>query len=121
MTFTNTPDYETSTGWPTFENSYVVLEPMTKHVQQPTKYGLQDSWDCIVWKYEPTENTLIPYTGIRIFNKRIVGALSLAYKTGNPLAGHVHKGGKNGSAMVIENDGSPTMEVLAKLWQEANS
>lgn len=91
---------------------------MTKQLQQPTKFGTQDFWDCIVWQLSPETNELIPFSGVRIFNTKIVSALDLAYKTGRPIAGHVHAGGANGQATVVEADGSPTMELLEKLWSQ---
>ena len=116
MPFTPPPDFDNPEGWAYFVGKYVIVEPISKHYALDTKYGQQDAWDCVVWELSPANNELIPHPGIRIFNPKLIGSLDLASRTNNPLAGHVHKGGRNGNATVIVSDGSPTMDLLEKLW-----
>ena len=116
MTFTQPPNFDASFGWSSFTGKYVIVEPMSFQQELQTKFGMQNAWDCVVWELT-SDNELAPHTGIRIFNPILVDALSLAYRNGNPVAGHVHKGGRNGNATVIEDDKSPAMELLANLWK----
>jgi hypothetical protein len=118
MPFTQPPDFENATGWSSFVGKYAIVEPQHKEYQIQTKFGTQDAYDCIVWELIPGTNTLNPTSGVRIFNQRLVNALDVAYKTGQPLAGFVRKGGSNGNTTIIESDGSPTMTLLEKLWAE---
>ena len=123
MPFTPTPDFNQPFGWASFVGKYVVLEPKERLYGLQTRYGTQDAWDCTTWVLTRTENgnALIPHSGIRIFNSTLVMQLDKAYETGNPIAGHVHKGGSNGNATVIEVDNSPAMELLASLWADVES
>lgn len=114
MPFTKSPDFEKPEGWSMFVGSYVVVEPQSRLLQIKTKFGEQDAWDCTVWKCE--RDHLVPTTGIRIFNSKLVAALDLAYRQGAPMAGWVYRGGRNGTAVVLKDDSSPTMTLLEKFW-----
>lgn len=118
MPFTTPPDFENNEGWSSYKQKYVVLEPQSKQMQLATKFGVQDAWDCIVW--ELVKDHLEPHTGVRIFNPKLVNSLDLAYRQGAPLAGFVTSGGRNDAATVIINDGSPTMALLEKLYNDGN-
>jgi hypothetical protein len=116
--FTTAPDFDKLDGWSNYVSKYVVLEPRSKQIQIPTKFGTQDCWECVVW--ELVNDHLDPHPGIRIFNPKLVSSLDLAYSQGKPLAGFVTKGGRNGNATIIKDDTSPTMELLSRLWDNGN-
>lgn len=113
--FTAAPDFDNPVGWSDFVNEYVVLVPQQKQLQLTTKFGTQDAWDCVVWKL--CRDHLEPTPGIRIFNPKLVQTLDLAWDQGKPVRGYVQKGGRNGNATVLnDREVSPTMDLLARLW-----
>ena len=120
--FTATPNFDEAEGWTKFIGRYVVVQPQSRLSQVKTKFGNQDCWDCVVWEVSHNDfgNFLVPTPGIRIFNSKLVSTLDLAYSQGAPLAGLVYKGGRNGQATVMKDDGSPTMALLSTLWCEGS-
>jgi hypothetical protein len=118
MPFTEPPDFENPSGWSSYVGEYVVLEPIERLSQITTKFGVQNAWDCVVWKLNMDH--LEPTPGVRIFNPKLVSSLDLAARQNAPMAGFVSHGGKNGNATVLINDHSVTMELLDRLWNNGD-
>lgn len=110
MPFTQTPQYEDREKWPDFVGETVILEPIKKHERVPTKFGLQDCFEAIVWVLR--DGGLEPHAGIRIFNNRIISQLDVALRMQAPIAGQVERDGNSVKVMPLEADMEQYLESL---------
>lgn len=120
MTFTAPPTTGEMEKLSDFIGQYGVLEPIhPKLFEQRTRFGTAGAvWDCILWVLE--KDKLVPHTGIRIFNKRMVSTLDVAAKTNAPIAGLIQKGTgeDNTPKVILVIDDSPNMGLMARLWKD---
>ncbi len=117
MPFTNPPKYDQDREtWPDFVGETVIVEPIKKHTNVPTRYGAQDCYESIVWVLRG--NSLEPHAGVRIFNQRIVSQLEVAHRMSSPIPGVVAKDGNS----VRLTDATPEItEYLSQLWDGSSS
>lgn len=118
MTFTEPPDYDKVERLEDYLGQYAILEPIDKMYDVRTIHGTAGScWDIALWTLNGRELEL--HTGIRVFNKKLVQRLDVAKNTGAPIAGLLQPGGdnRNDPKIMVINDGSANMEMLAQLWR----
>lgn len=114
MPFTQPPKYDqTRETWPDFVGQTVVVEPIKKLSDVPTKFGASDAYEAIVWVLGDGDEGLIPHAGIRIFNSRIVAQLEVAQRMDAPIAGVVER---NGQSIQLIDAPPEITEYLSKIW-----
>lgn len=115
MSFTSPPQYDEVERLADYIGQYGILEPVDKEHDIRAKFGLTDAWDCILWTYETGQ--LVPHTGIRVFNKRLMRQLDAAHKANAPIVGLLEAGQKQTDpAIKVVDDESKTIDQLKQAW-----
>ena len=121
MPFSKPPNYDEQQGRiDDFINRHVIVEPISRKTVE-TKFKDDagnakeaDCWEVIVWT--PEGDALEPHDGMLVFQRALVGALDIAHKTGNPVAGLLVRGKGQMKYQLV--DGRPEdMALLGKLWE----
>lgn len=112
MPFTQPPKYDQDREtWPDFVGETVIVEPVKKLHDVPTRYGNQDAYESIVWVLRG--NTLEPHAGVRIFNQRLVSQLEVADRMKSPIPGVVSK---EGNSVRLTPATEEIEQYLSSLW-----
>lgn len=123
MPFSPLPDYssEQRANMTDFVNMHVVIEPVergeveTKFKDDNGSPKVAAYWGCIVWTVE--NETLVPHSGVNVFNVALRQALDVAYRAGIPVAGRLVVGHGQRKYELVPGDPA-TMALLEKLWEQ---